>query len=186
VGMDNRQGRGAVITLLSGMTLLLGLALAFAVLSGVAMAGKPPGPAAIPGFLDPATGRFAPLAIEPSTAGQEVSGIADIAPIFHFDPDFTADDTIFCTVTLIFGNVVNNQLFSNHTASTSANFAAGEPITVLTLPYAYTPNSNNAKYRLEIECRGVGDSGTNHSIDIFFPAQDLPNGNVKQRPEVDL
>src|ERR1700753_3500030 len=105
------------------MTLLSGLTLASARVSGVAVADKPVSPTAIPGFLDPATGRFAPLALEPSTAGQEVSGIADIAPIFHFDPDLTADDTIFCKVTLIFGNVVNNQFFSNHTAANSANFA---------------------------------------------------------------
>ena len=180
MGRDNRQGRGDVMRLLPGLTVAL------AVMAGSAMAGKPPSAAVIPGFLDPATGRFAPLSLEPFTAGKEVSGTADIAPIFSFDPDLTADDTIFCTVTLIFGNLVNNQFFSNHTASTYANFAAGEPITVFTIPYAYTPNSNNAKIRLQIECRGLGDSGTNHSTTIIFPVQDLPDGNFKQRPQVSM
>lgn len=179
---DIRQGEGAVTRFLPG------LAVALTLLSGTAAASdaapspsaKPSlSPTAIPGFQDPATGRFTPLSVEPSTAGKEVSGTFNVAVHFVFDSDFSQDDTIFCTITLVFGNHVANQFFTNHTAANSVNFNA-EPDHTFSVPYAYTPNSKNAKVRLEIECRGLSDSGTEHTFEDIYPVQDLPDGNVRR------
>jgi hypothetical protein len=139
------------------------------------------GPNTIPGFFDATTGRFTPLAIEPSTAGQEVSGDFKVLPDFRLDPDFSKDDTIFCEVKLEFGNLVNGQFFSNHTAQADVNFGAGDPDKLITVPYSYTPNSNNARVGLSISCRGTGDSGAQHSLMIYYPVEDLPHGDVTRQ-----
>jgi hypothetical protein len=145
--------------------------------------GPPPAPAApdlhsVPGFLDPATGRFTPLMPGNAASEHPVSGTFTVLPDFRFDPDFGKDSTIFCTVTLTFGNVVNGYFYTNHTAAASVNFAAGDPDKLIAVPYDYTPNSPNAKLGLSISCFGYGDSGAYHSLTEYFPVEGLPDGDV--------
>jgi len=54
-------------------------------------------------------------------------------------------------------------LTTTNTASNSDNFAAGEPVKVISVPYAYTPTSAHAELIVSVACRAVGDSGTEHS-----------------------
>jgi hypothetical protein len=142
-----------------------------------------PGPGIELGFYDPATGRFtrgAPSA-SASNALQPVSGTFNVLPDFRFDKAFKSYNTIFCEVTLQFGNVTKGGYFTNHFARGDVNFAAGDPDKVIQIPYAYTPNSDNARARLEISCRGYDNNGVEHSETITYPVENLPDGDVTRQ-----
>jgi hypothetical protein len=165
---------------------VLGAALpAIAQAPGLPPTALPEAPAApdlhsVPGFLDPATGHFAPLMPGSAATKAPVSGFFHVSPDFRFDPDFGEDRTIFCTVTLTVGNLLNGQFFQNHTASASVDFAAGDPDKLISIPYDYTPNSPNAKLGLSIGCYGYGNSGAYHNQTYYCPAEDLPDGDVNR------
>jgi hypothetical protein len=155
--------------------------------SDAALDGKAKlGPNTIPGFFDVTTGRFTPLSAAPLAAGKTVSGTFTVHPIITFDLDITGTDTIFCQVTIIFGNVVNKQFFSNHTASASVNFSENHSDGGISVPYSYTPNSNNAKIQLDISCRANGDSGAGHSAAVFGAVENVPDGNVTRTMDLRL
>jgi hypothetical protein len=142
------------------------------------------GPDTIPGFFDETTGRFTPLTAEPSAfgpsaAGTTVSGTFGVVFDFDFDSDLTLS-TIFCQVTLEFGNLVNGQFFPNHTAQSGVNFSANHPDAEIDVPYSYTPNSNNAKLRLKVTCSAEGNSGVEHTKTVYYSFEDLPHGDVSR------
>jgi hypothetical protein len=142
-----------------------------------------PGPGVAFGFYDPTTHRFT-RGVSPtsaSTPGREQSGTYNILPDFRFDPAFGPDDSIFCEATLEFGNVTDKEFFPNHTARADVNFSAGDPDKLIQIPYAYTPNGGNAKAKLELQCRGYDDAGNQHSLTIYYPVEDVPDGDVTRQ-----
>jgi hypothetical protein len=141
-----------------------------------------PGPGVELGFYDPATHRFTPGAPPASaTTLSPVSGTFSVLPDFRFDKAFAADNTIFCQVTLAFGNLASGEFFTNHFARGSVNFGAGDPDKVIEIPYAYTPNSNKAKLKLDISCYGYDNNGVEHMLDIGYPVEDVPDGDVTRQ-----
>jgi hypothetical protein len=136
------------------------------------------GPDTIPGFFETTTGHFSPLIRDTPNANRTYEGDFNILPDFRFDSDFSKDDTVFCDVRLVFGNVVNKQFYPNHTAQVSVNFAAGDPDKLITVPYRYTANSDKAQMSLVISCRGTGDSGAAHSFTVYYAVEDVPDGDV--------
>lgn len=147
-----------------------------------------PGPGVQLGFFDPATGRFTPgvpaaPSDRPAPPGghSAVSGTYNVLPDFRFDKAFGPEDSIFCEVTLEFGNLVNGEFFPNHYARAGVNFAAGDPDKLIPVPYDYTPNSDKARMGLSISCYGYDDAGHYHSSSIYYPIGDLPDGDVSRR-----
>ena len=180
------------------MTVRWGIAGVLLLLSGAAPAstGEPavltgphdknavrPGPGVEFGLYDPATRRFTP-GTPPTTASTPpppVDGTFNVLPDFAFDPAFSSDDTIFCEASLEFGNVTNKEFFPNHYARADVNFSAGDPDKLIKIPYDYTPNSKNAKVSLELSCNGYDDNGNEHSSTIYFPVENLPEGDVTRQ-----
>ncbi len=139
-----------------------------------------PGPGVQLGFFDPATGRFTQATPAPASAAvpPPVSGTLTVRPNLDLDEDFGPLYTIFCVVTLVFGNLSEGVFYANHYAGASVNFAAGNAAgQEIPVPYAYTPNSDNARYRLSLVCRGRDIDGREHDENTFEPPATLPNGN---------
>jgi hypothetical protein len=142
-----------------------------------------PGPGVEFGFFDPATGRFTPATPAPTFAAvpPPTSGTFTVLPDFRFDKAFGPLNSIFCQVTLEFGNVAGGMWFPNHTATGSDNFEAGDPDKSIPVDYAYTPNSDNARVRLSIQCYGYDNAGVEHRLGITYGVEDLPYGDVTRQ-----
>jgi hypothetical protein len=140
---------------------------------------SPPDPKAVPGFLDPATGNFTPLARKGANSGETVGGTFHYMPTFEFDPRFSLPtDSIFCTVTLKFGNPSDHFIFANHSTEADFEFSVGTPPKDVEIPYKYTPNSPNAELVVNITCFGFDDSGMEHFYTNIGSPGALPNGPV--------
>lgn len=138
-----------------------------------------PGPGIEPGFYDPATRRFTPGVPPPQAATplSPVSGTFTVDLDFKFDNAIGALDTIQCVITIAFGNFVHDQFYSNHFARGGANFAAGKPYTEITVPYAYTPNSDKAGKVVTISCDATSDDGVYHVVEQYLSDGPVPNGD---------
>lgn len=157
------------------MTLMLALLalLAPIVLGAAASAQSPPTideaathalPTGIPGTLDPATGSFTPLAPEPLATDLTLENRIRVRLEFSFNPSIHADDSVFCTVTAEFGNLLsNNEFYPNHSTSVSVNFSAGIPDRFIYVPYTYTPNSSNIRVKIYVRCRAINSLNTTYS-----------------------
>lgn len=148
-------------------------------------------PEGLPGFYDPRTNTFEPLDLESlAAAATTYSGTVTAAIHIHAESGIGPDDTVFCTLTIEFGNLAGNppQYFTNHTVSASNNFAAGEPSVDLSVPFDYTPNGNGtAKMRLTLACRiPFASDGTAHSATTTLAVQPLENDGVTASFPMDL
>ena len=139
----------------------------------------------IPGFLDPDTNIFTPLAPEPLAAFATHEGKAFVEPTFSFNPSIHEDDSVLCTLTVLFGNLTSD-FFINHTARTSVSFTAGIPDRFIVVPYTYTPNSSSAHMEVRISCRVTNSSGTQYAYESLIMTGPVQNGTQGWIPDVPM
>jgi len=139
-----------------------------------------PGPGIESGFYDPATRRFTPWVPPASSATplSPVSGTITVVPELSFDDGFEASNSIFCEITVGFGNHISSRFFTNHFADGNVNFSRGKPDRIVRIPYAYTPNSDKAAIMVDISCYGYDENGFYKIGTEYYGPYDLPNGDV--------
>jgi hypothetical protein len=139
-------------------------------------------PKGMPGFYDPATGRFTPLADAAPQGFPAVGG----AVVFLLNYSFVglhATDTVLCTLTASYGNYVNGQFFSNHATTSSINFAVGDPENRVTIVDEFTPTSAHPYVQASVSCQASDENGVLSEFSETQPAQPLANGSVPNYAE---
>lgn len=138
-------------------------------------------PEGLPGFYDLKTNTFVPLVLEPAPAAATFSGFVSVTAHLDYGPEIRRNDTVFCILTVSFGNVAGKppQFFSNHTVSPKGqNFGGGKPVVSFQVPYEYKPNSAKPYVQLTVACRIPSASdGTAHANTVTH-AEALQDGNV--------
>jgi hypothetical protein len=135
-------------------------------------------PHAVPGFLDPATGNFTPLAPSRPASESTVGGVLTVHIETHFDVYITASTTIFCVVDVEFGSFNQFRSFvPDHFITAGINFAAAETRrTTISIPYSYNSKTED-KFTVELTCFALDETGAEHTATSFEPLMDLPDGN---------
>jgi hypothetical protein len=119
------------------------------------MHNRPPG---IPGFLDPATGRFTPgVGSAPKPAAAPDFGEFTFNTSWNFDSALKPWNTVFCYVT-IYTYERQNDFYDTYTDTQVYQFGVGEPLKQLSAlaPVGYSLDLAT------IQCVAADDSGANH------------------------
>jgi hypothetical protein len=115
-------------------------------------------------------------ATAPAADGQEINGNLSVDLSFPFSSDYP---TIFCSVTISFGNVTSNSspLFVNHSVSSSFNFSGDRPSYTVPVPYSYTPNGNGTpEMRVSVDCYATDNNNVRHEASNSPAAMAIPSG----------
>jgi hypothetical protein len=133
--------------------------------------GKQSVPRGVPGFMDPMTGTFTPFEVAPAAT---FSGIIEVKLDVRINEDI---ETLFCTVTVSFGNLVNGHEFPNHFVRVAINYSAANSNKTVGTPFSYAPNGNGKPYFLVVtSCTGRDSSNGLHVAGQVNGDFDLKNG----------
>jgi len=148
-----------------------------------------PDPKAVPGFLDPATGNFTPLAPKGASSGETFGGTIRFHVTYKFGDYFKLSDSIFCTYGVAFGFIetasdsASSFFVTSQSIRASFNFGVGDPAIDVPIPYKFTSNTSNTadslppEVEIIIECVGTPDSGFGHTLSFIGPPGVLSNGD---------